>query len=44
LHDALRARGIVPEARIFGLLIQLGEPRLGFVEVKDASSAVPPTA
>jgi hypothetical protein len=39
LHHALGALRVVPEIRIFGLSVQLGEPRLGFVEVKDASSA-----
>ena len=44
LHHALGAGGVVPERRIFGLRVQLGEARLGFVEVKDASSAVQSTA
>jgi hypothetical protein len=44
LHHALRARSIVPEGGILGLSVQLSQPRLGFVEVKDASSAVRSTA
>ena len=44
LHHALGARGVVPEVGVFGLRVQLGEARLGLVEVKDASSAVRSTA
>ena len=44
LHHALGAGGVVPEVGIFGLRVQLGEARLGCVEVKDASSAVQSTA
>ena len=44
LHHALGAGGIVPESGVFGLRVQLGEARLGGVEVKDASSAVQSTA
>jgi hypothetical protein len=44
LHHALGTLGVAPEIGIFGLSIQLSEPRLGFVEVKDASSAVRSTA
>ena len=44
LHGALRLRGVVPEAGVFGLLVQLGEPRLRCIDVKDASSAARPTA
>ena len=44
LHHALGAGGVVPESGVFGLGVQLGEPRLGLVEVKDASSAVRSTA
>jgi hypothetical protein len=44
LHDALGALRVVPEIGIFGLGVQLGQTRLGFVEVKDASSAVRSTA
>ena len=44
LHHALRARRVVPEIGVFGLGIQLGEARLGLVEVKDASSAARSTA
>jgi hypothetical protein len=35
---------IVPKARIFGFLIQLGKTALRGVDVKDASSAVASTA
>ncbi len=44
LHHALSPRGIVPEIGILGLLVQLGQPRTRLVDVKDASSAVQPTA
>jgi hypothetical protein len=44
LHHALGAGGIIPQVRILGLLVQLGEPRARLVEVKDASSAARPTA
>ena len=44
LHHALGARGVIPESGVFGLGVELGEPRLGFVEVKDASSAAQSTA
>ena len=44
LHHALGAGGVVPESGVFGLRVQLGETRLGCVEVKDASSAVRWTA
>ena len=44
LHHALRARRVVPERGVFGERIELGEPGLRLVEVKDASSAVRPTA
>ena len=44
LHRTLGARAVVPEARVFRLLVQLCEARLGLVEVKDASSAVQRTA
>jgi hypothetical protein len=44
LHHALRARRIVPEAGVLGLLIKFGQPCLGPVEVKDASSAAQSTA
>ena len=43
-HDFLSAGGIVPEFRIFGLLVQLGQTHLGAIDVKDASSAVQETA
>jgi hypothetical protein len=44
LHRTLRLGGIVPEIRIFGLLVQFGEACLRRFDVKDASSAVRPTA
>jgi hypothetical protein len=44
LHQALRALLVVPEGRVFGLEIQLGEALSRGVEVKDASSAARPTA
>ena len=44
LHHALRAGGVVPERGVFGERVELGEPCLRFVEVKDASSAARPTA
>ena len=44
LHGALRFRAVVPEIGVFGLLVQLGEPRLRCIDVKDASSAARPTA
>jgi len=44
LHRALGAGGVIPESGVFGLRVQLGKPRLGLVEVKDASSAVRSTA
>jgi hypothetical protein len=44
LHHALGAGGVIPQRRIFGLRVEFGEARLGFVEVKDASSAVQSTA
>jgi hypothetical protein len=44
LHHALRRGGIVPQFGVFGSLIQLREARVGLIEVKDASSAVQPTA
>ena len=44
LHHALGARRVVPQSGVFGLSVQLGKPRLGLVEVKDASSAVRSTA
>src|SRR5215469_18209644 len=37
LHQALRAVLIVPELRILRLPVEVGEARLGAVEVKDAS-------
>jgi hypothetical protein len=43
-HDPLRARLIVPEIRIFGLLVQFGEAPLRGIDVKDASSAARRTA
>ena len=44
LHHALGALLVVPEIGVFGLRVQLGEPRFARVEVKDASSAARPTA
>jgi hypothetical protein len=44
LHHLAGAFPIVPKIRIFGLAVELGEARLRLVEVKDASSAVRPTA
>ena len=44
LHHALGAGGVVPQLGVFGLRVQLGQARLGCVEVKDASSAVRSTA
>ena len=44
LHHALSAGRVVPQIGIFSLSVQLGKPRLGLVEVKDASSAVRSTA
>ena len=44
LHQLLRLLGIVPEIGVFGELVQLGEPRRGCIDVKDASSAARPTA
>jgi hypothetical protein len=35
---------IVPEIGVFGELVQLGEARGGFLDVKDASSAARLTA
>jgi hypothetical protein len=40
----LRFLGIVPEIGIFGELVQLGKPRGGLFDVKDASSAARLTA
>jgi hypothetical protein len=40
LHHALGAGRVIPERGVFGLRIEFGEARLGFIEVKDASSAV----
>jgi hypothetical protein len=44
LHHLAGALGIVPKIGMLGLAIELGEARLRLVEVKDASSAVRPTA
>jgi hypothetical protein len=44
LHHPLRARGIVPEVGVLGLLVQFGKAYLRRVKVKDASSAARPTA
>ena len=40
-HDLLRAFGVVPEARVLDETVQLGEPLLRGIPVKDASSAGP---
>ena len=42
-HQRLRRRGIIPEARILGLGVQLVEAAIGRLPVKDASSAAPTT-
>ena len=44
LHDLGGALRIVPQAGVFGELVQLGQTRIGRIEVKDASSAARPTA
>ena len=44
LHHAAGALRIVPEIGVFGLPVQLGQPRARLVDVKDASSAARPTA
>ena len=44
LHDAARALRIVPQIGVFGLAVQLGQPRARLVDIKDASSAARPTA
>src|SRR5262245_49741283 len=44
LHYALRALLVVPEIGVFGLAVELVEALARLVEVKDASSAVRPTA
>jgi hypothetical protein len=44
LHDLGGALRIVPEFGVFRLLVQLGEPGIRCIEVKDASSAARPTA
>jgi hypothetical protein len=44
LHQLLRLLRIVPEIGIFRELVQLGESRRGFFDVKDASSAARLTA
>jgi predicted DNA-binding transcriptional regulator len=44
LHHALRALGVIPEIRVFRLLIELRQARARLVEVKDASSAARQTA
>jgi hypothetical protein len=36
--------GVVPEIGVFGQPVQFGEPHTRLVDVKDASSAVRPTA
>ena len=44
LHQLLGLLGIVPEIGVFGELVQLGQPRRGLLDVKDASSAARLTA
>jgi hypothetical protein len=44
LHQAAGALRIVPQIGIFGLAIELRQPRARLVDVKDASSAARPTA
>ncbi len=43
-HDLLRRLGVVPEVRVLGLSVQLGEASLRCIPVKDASSAARSTA
>ena len=43
-HDFLRGIGIIPEIGIFDLRVQFREAACCGIDVKDASSAVPPTA
>jgi hypothetical protein len=43
-HHLLRGLGVVPEIGVFGAGVQLGQAFDGAVVVKDASSAVRPTA
>src|SRR6185436_10601964 len=43
-HQALRRVGVVPEFRVLGLGVQLGEAPGCGVPVKDASSAAPTTS
>jgi hypothetical protein len=42
-QDRLRGGRIVPQLRVFGLGVQLGQAAVGDVPVKDASSAAPTT-
>ena len=44
LHQPAGALLIVPEIGVFGQPVQFGQPRACLVDVKDASSAVRPTA
>jgi len=44
LHQFLSLLWIVPEIGVFGELVQLSQPRRRSLDVKDASSAVRPTA
>jgi len=43
-HQLLSGIGIIPEIGIFYAVIEFGEACLCCIPVKDASSAVPPTA
>jgi hypothetical protein len=42
-QDGLGRLGAVPQLRIFGFGVQLGEAAIGWFPVKDASSAAPTT-
>jgi hypothetical protein len=43
-HELLRGGGVVPQRRVFGLVVQFGEAGFGDIPVKDASSAARSTA
>jgi hypothetical protein len=40
---SLRRPGVIPQLRVFGFGVQLGEAAVGWFPVKDASSAAPTT-
>jgi hypothetical protein len=42
-QDGLRRPGVIPQLRVFGFGVQLGEAAIGWFPVKDASSAAPTT-